>query len=116
MYNVYVYVYYVYVCILKSSGAKRAYAPKQNKNRVFVGFCKQCTSPMLYNIFFHKTSYKADCGRFVISVLWQSGISDSDDFCRKTGYVAHARAGPRHQHLRLGYTSVPVYLQSNANS
>ena len=42
-FNVYIY--------MKSSGAKRVM--RQNKkNPVFVGFCKQCTSPMLcQNIF-----------------------------------------------------------------
>ena len=41
-------------------------------------------------IFFSKTIYKAVCGRFVISVFLQNGISDSDLF------LQYGLCSPRH--------------------
>ena len=64
---------------LKSLGTKRVM--RQNKK---IGFSLVFASNVLalcyVKIFFRKTSYKADCGRFVILVLLQNGISDSDLF------------------------------------
>ena len=68
---------------------RTSYAPKQ-KNLVFA--CNELALCYV-KIIFRKTSHKAGCGRFAISVLLQNGISDSE-FSHKTGYVAHARAPP----------------------
>ena len=64
---------------MKSSGAKRVM--RQNKKLQFsLVFPCNVLALCYVRIFFRKTSYKADCGRFAISVLLQNGISDSDLF------------------------------------
>ena len=64
---------------MKSSGAKRVM--RQNKKlRFSLVFASNVLALCNVKICFCKTSYKAVCGRFVISVLLQNGISDSDLF------------------------------------
>ena len=71
---------YIYIYIyMKSSGAKRVM--RQNKKIQFsLVFACNVLALYYFKIFFRKTSYKAGCGRFAISVLLQNGISDSDLF------------------------------------
>ena len=52
----------------------------KQKNWFSLVFASNVLALCYVKIFFRKTSYKAVFGRFVISVLLQSGISDSDLF------------------------------------
>ena len=79
---------------------KTSYTPNQ-KNPVFA-----CNVLALcyVKIFLRKTSYKAGCGRFAISVLLQNGISDSDVFPQnglcspRTGTATAPARAPRLRH------------------
>ena len=64
---------------MKSSGAKRVMR-KNKKIQFSLVFACNVLALCYVKIFSRKTSYKAGCGRFAISVLLQNGISDSDLF------------------------------------
>ena len=65
----------------KSSGAKRVIRQIKKIQFLLVFACNDYVLALCYvKIFLRKTSYKAGCGRFAISVLLQNGISDSDVF------------------------------------